>query len=72
MIRGDNKNKFLFEFKGIILYFNNSLIPSNNGWVKPWNLLLLGPSRICLNPKIFRSNRVMNITLISKKIKKTK
>ena len=72
MIIGAKKNKILFEYAGIILYLISNLIPSNNGCAIPVYPVLLGPNRFCLNPKIFRSNNVINITLINTKITKIK
>lgn len=65
---GDKKKIVLLEKEGIILFFNNSLIPSKRGWVSPHIVLLFGPNRFCLSPRIFRSNKVINITLIRSKI----
>lgn len=69
---GDSKKIALLENEGIILYFSKSLIPSSKGCLKPQRVLLFGPSRFCLKPKIFRSKRVINITLISSRIANSK
>ena len=42
----------------------NNLIASLKGCIRPIILTLLGPLRICLYPKILRSNNVTNATLI--------
>jgi len=52
--------------------FENNLIASLNGCISPINLTLLGPFRIWLYPKIFRSNNVTNATLTKIKIIKIK
>lgn len=69
---GDIKKIILLENEGIILYFSRSLIPSSRGWVNPHNVLLFGPKRFCLNPRIFRSRSVINITLMSSKMANNK
>ena len=50
----------------------NNLIASLNGCIRPINLTLLGPLRIWLYPKIFRSNSVTNATFTKIKIIKIK
>jgi len=50
----------------------NNLIASLKGCINPINLTLLGPLRICLYPKILRSNNVTNATFTKIKIIKIK
>lgn len=72
VIMGDKRKIVLLEREGTILYFNNSLTPSKRGCVSPHKALLLGPNRFCLNPRIFRSSSVINITPINRRIKNSK
>jgi len=65
---GAMKNWILLDILGIITSFEKSLIASLNGCNKPIILTLLGPLRIWLYPKIFRSSRVMKATLIKMQI----
>jgi len=44
------------------LYLDKSFTPSATGWSKPDRVTLFGPNRICLNPKILRSNNVTKAT----------
>ena len=50
----------------------NNLIASLKGCINPINLTLLGPLRIWLYPKIFRSKSVTNATFTKIKIIKIK
>ena len=52
--------------------FEKSLMASLNGCIKPIILTLLGPLRICLYPKILRSNNVTNATFTKIKTIKIK
>jgi len=61
-IMGATKNCFGFEEEGHSISLENNLIASLNGCKIPTNLTLLGPLRIWLRPKIFRSSKVINAT----------
>lgn len=60
---GATKNKARFLLTGTKLSFTKSLTASANGCKSPTNETLLGPLRLCLRPKIFRSNNVKKATL---------
>jgi hypothetical protein len=55
---GEKKNNNLFELKGIMISFINSLIPSTSGCNKPNSPVIFGPLLICTIAKTFRSNNV--------------
>jgi len=61
-IAGAIKNCFGLEEEGHTISLENSLIASLKGCKIPTNLTLLGPLRIWLSPKIFRSSKVINAT----------
>lgn len=62
---GPKINRLVFDIDGTTNSFVNSLIASLKGWGIPATPTLLGPFRNWLYPKIFRSNNVINATLIS-------
>lgn len=45
-----------------MISFVYNLIASENGCKIPINPTLFGPNRICIYPKIFRSNKVIKAT----------
>lgn len=49
--------------------FKNNFIPSKRGWKIPKKKIFEGPFRFCVYLKIFRSNKVINITENKTKIK---
>ncbi len=62
VITGDNKNKPLLALLGSIISFIKSLNPSERGCNKPNTPTTLGPIRLCIIPKIFRSANVKYAT----------
>ena len=69
---GEIKYWNIFDKFGNTSSLENNLIASLNGCIRPINLTLLGPLRIWLYPKIFRSNSVTNATFTKIKIIKIK
>lgn len=79
--KGININKKSDLLLGKINSFFTNFKPSNKAWKSPKKIILFGPSRFCLKPKISRSNNVTKaipkriiITITTLKInnKKTK
>lgn len=73
--KGKMKYSNLIRLKFLLLSFINNFIPSKTGWKRPAINTLLGPTRICIYPKILRSKRVKNAThnkTITYKIKNNK
>ena len=69
---GEIKYWNIFDKFGNTSSLENNLIASLNGCIRPINLTLLGPLRIWLYPKIFRSNSVTNATFTKIKTIKIK
>lgn len=59
---GEIKYWNIFDRFGNTNSLEKSLIASLKGCIRPIKLTLLGPLRIWLYPRIFRSNRVTNAT----------
>ena len=62
---GATKKGILFLRFGLMNSFINNLIASLIGCKIPLHEGLLGPFRACVIPRIFRSNKVKNATLIN-------
>jgi len=66
---GENTNKKLLDFIGIISSFITNFKPSAKGCKKPQKPTTLGPFLLCIDAIIFRSANVKKATTISKGIK---
>jgi hypothetical protein len=60
IIKGNEINNSLYILDNNKNLLLNNFNPSNNGCKIPNNLTLLTPTRIWLNPKTLRSNKVIN------------
>ena len=60
---GDRINLLELELFSLVVSFVNSLTPSPAGCKSPYSLILFGPFRSWLYPRIFRSSRVKNAIL---------
>lgn len=67
--QGEIKKGIEFDWNGQFISFEYSLIASEKGWRIPLIPTLLGPIRICIYPRIFRSNKVIKATLTREKIR---
>lgn len=66
---GENTNKKLLDFMGIISSFMTNFRPSANGCKIPQNPTTFGPFLLCIDAIIFRSANVKKATTINKGIK---
>lgn len=63
LTHGEKKKGYMFDKIGQLISLVYNLIASEKGWRIPLTPTLLGPNRICINPKILRSKSVIKATL---------